>query len=50
MLIDLVVFFVWIVSCSALAGIVAYAFGKLIGEAIGGPDFWNPRPVKENRR
>jgi hypothetical protein len=49
MLIDLVVFFVWIVSCSALAGIVAYAVGKIVGEALGGPDFWNPRSAKENR-
>jgi hypothetical protein len=47
--IDLAVFFVWIVSCSALAGIVAYALGIAVGEALGGPDFWSPRPVKENR-
>jgi hypothetical protein len=45
MLIDLVVFFIWIVCCSAFAGIVAYAVGFAIGEALGGPDFWNPPPA-----
>jgi hypothetical protein len=50
MLIDLVVLLAWIVSCSAFAGVAAYAVGLAVGEAIGGPDFWNPRAIEENRR
>jgi hypothetical protein len=50
LLLDILIFGIWVVSCSAIAGIAAYAVGKMVGEALGGPDFWTPRPAARPSR
>jgi hypothetical protein len=50
LLLDILIFGVWVVSCSAFVGIAAYVVGKMVGEALGGPDFWVPRPAAHRSR
>lgn len=45
LLLDILVFTAWVVSCSAVVGMATYAAGYAAGLAIGGPTFWRPRPA-----
>lgn len=49
LLLDILLFAAWLISCSAVVGIAAYVAGRALGEALGGPDFWRPRPPEPAR-
>lgn len=48
LLLDSIVFLLWIVAASALAGMAAYGLIYMLGVAVVGPSCWSPR--KEPRR
>lgn len=48
MLLDVAVFFLWILASAALVGMAAYGLIYMLGVAIVGPSCWTPR--KERRQ